>query len=215
MGDRQGVERSLTGLATVAHRAGDTTEARRLCEESLRTAHALGDREGIANSLEILAEIISAQGNVLDAARLWAAAAALREAMGVQLPPTDQVHAQQIITTTRAHVDRRSWTAAWDAGRGMAIDQAVSAALQGTPEHALQERSDEAAAARQQFPAGLTTREVEVLRLIAAGKSNREIADALFLSPATVNVHVTHILTKTNTDNRTAAALFAREHGLA
>jgi DNA-binding NarL/FixJ family response regulator len=65
------------------------------------------------------------------------------------------------------------------------------------------------------FPAGLSVREVEVLRLLAAGKSNREIADALFLSPGTINVHVTHILTKTNTTNRTEAALFARDHGLA
>jgi DNA-binding NarL/FixJ family response regulator len=65
------------------------------------------------------------------------------------------------------------------------------------------------------FPAGLSVREVEVLRLIAAGKSNREIADILFLSPGTINVHVTHILTKTNTTNRTEAAIFARDHGLA
>jgi DNA-binding CsgD family transcriptional regulator/tetratricopeptide (TPR) repeat protein len=65
------------------------------------------------------------------------------------------------------------------------------------------------------YPAGLSTREVEVLRLIAAGKSNREIAAALYLSPGTVNVHVTHILTKTNTSNRTEAAIFARDHGLA
>jgi DNA-binding NarL/FixJ family response regulator len=65
------------------------------------------------------------------------------------------------------------------------------------------------------YPAGLSGREVEVLRLIAAGRTNREIADALFLSPGTVNVHVTHILTKTNTTNRTEAALFARDHGLA
>jgi DNA-binding CsgD family transcriptional regulator len=64
------------------------------------------------------------------------------------------------------------------------------------------------------YPAGLSAREVEVLRLLAAGKTNREIADALFLSPGTVNVHVTHILTKTNTTNRTEAALFARDHGL-
>jgi DNA-binding NarL/FixJ family response regulator len=65
------------------------------------------------------------------------------------------------------------------------------------------------------YPADLSAREVEVLRLIAVGKSNREIADTLFLSPGTVNVHVTHILTKTNTTNRTEAALFARDHGLA
>jgi DNA-binding CsgD family transcriptional regulator len=65
------------------------------------------------------------------------------------------------------------------------------------------------------YPADLSAREVEVLRLIAAGRTNREIADALFLSPGTVNVHVTHILTKTNSTNRTEAALFARDHGLA
>lgn len=65
------------------------------------------------------------------------------------------------------------------------------------------------------IPAGLTAREVEVLRLIAAGKSNREIAEALFLSPGTVNVHVNHILTKTDTANRTEAAAFALRHGLA
>jgi DNA-binding NarL/FixJ family response regulator len=65
------------------------------------------------------------------------------------------------------------------------------------------------------YPADLSAREVEVLRLIAAGRTNREIADALFLSPGTVNVHVTHILTKTNTTNRTEAALFARDHGIA
>jgi DNA-binding CsgD family transcriptional regulator len=69
--------------------------------------------------------------------------------------------------------------------------------------------------ARPAYPADLSAREVDVLRLIAVGKTNREIADALFLSPGTINVHVTHILTKTNTTNRTEAALFARDHGLA
>ncbi len=64
-------------------------------------------------------------------------------------------------------------------------------------------------------PAGLSTREVEVLRLLTTGKSNREIADALFVSPGTVSVHVNHILTKTNTANRTEAAAFALRHGLA
>jgi DNA-binding CsgD family transcriptional regulator len=64
------------------------------------------------------------------------------------------------------------------------------------------------------YPAGLSAREVEVLRLLAVGKTNREIADALFLSEHTVRVHVRSILTKTETENRTAAALFSRRHGL-
>jgi DNA-binding CsgD family transcriptional regulator len=64
------------------------------------------------------------------------------------------------------------------------------------------------------YPAGLSVREVEVLRLLAAGKSNHEIADALFLSERTVNVHINHIYTKTRVDNRAAATAFAYEHDL-
>jgi DNA-binding NarL/FixJ family response regulator len=66
----------------------------------------------------------------------------------------------------------------------------------------------------QSYPGGLTQREVEVLRLIAVGKSNRDIANALFVSPNTVANHVRSILTKTNTANRTEAAAYARRHAL-
>jgi DNA-binding CsgD family transcriptional regulator/transcriptional regulator with XRE-family HTH domain len=65
------------------------------------------------------------------------------------------------------------------------------------------------------YPAGLSAREVEVLRLMAAGRSNREIAATLFLSERTVDAHVRHILAKTDTENRAAATAFALRHGLA
>jgi predicted ATPase/DNA-binding CsgD family transcriptional regulator len=65
------------------------------------------------------------------------------------------------------------------------------------------------------LPAGLSEREVEVLRLIVAGKSNRQIADELILSERTVANHLAHIFNKTGTDNRAAAAAFAIRHGLA
>ena len=74
---------------------------------------------------------------------------------------------------------------------------------------------DAPGAASAAYPAGLSAREVEVLRLLAVGRTNREIADALFLSANTVRVHVRNIMTKTDTENRTAAAAFARAHGLA
>src|SRR5690606_3075004 len=64
-------------------------------------------------------------------------------------------------------------------------------------------------------PNGLTRREVEVLRLIAVGKSNRDIADALFISLNTVANHVRNILSKTGAANRTEAAAYAIRHGLA
>jgi DNA-binding CsgD family transcriptional regulator len=65
------------------------------------------------------------------------------------------------------------------------------------------------------YPDGLTTREVEVLRLITTGKSNRDIADALFISLNTVANHVRSILSKTGAANRTEAAAYAMRHGLA
>ena len=64
------------------------------------------------------------------------------------------------------------------------------------------------------YPAGLFHREVEVLRLIAFGKTDREIAEELFISFRTVGNHVSNILNKTNTSNRTEAATFAAHQGL-
>jgi DNA-binding NarL/FixJ family response regulator len=62
---------------------------------------------------------------------------------------------------------------------------------------------------------GLSGREAEVLRLVAAGKSNQQIAGELVISPNTVAKHVTSILTKTGAANRTEAAVYARDRGLA
>jgi DNA-binding NarL/FixJ family response regulator len=64
------------------------------------------------------------------------------------------------------------------------------------------------------YPAGLSQRGVEVLRLISAGKTDREIAEELFISFRTVGNHVRNILNKTNTINRTEAATYANQHGL-
>ena len=63
-------------------------------------------------------------------------------------------------------------------------------------------------------PGGLTEREVEVLRLVAAGRSNHEIADVLVLSQKTVERHLSNIFTKLDVPSRTAAAAYAHEHGL-
>ena len=64
------------------------------------------------------------------------------------------------------------------------------------------------------YPDGLTEREVEILRLVAAGKSNPEIAEELFISPRTVSTHVSNILNKIGAANRTEAATYASRQGL-
>jgi len=70
------------------------------------------------------------------------------------------------------------------------------------------------AAAAAGHPAGLSARELQVLRLVAAGRTNPQIAAALHRSPATVAIHVRNILDKTQSANRAEAAAFAARHGL-
>ena len=80
---------------------------------------------------------------------------------------------------------------------------------------ALTETRDSQPAAKPAFPDGITQREVEVLRLISAGKTDREIAEELIISVNTVGNHVRSILNKTNAANRTEAATYAALRGLA
>jgi HD-GYP domain-containing protein (c-di-GMP phosphodiesterase class II) len=69
-------------------------------------------------------------------------------------------------------------------------------------------------AARSTWPAGLSDREVQVLRLVARGLTNRGIADELVISPRTAEHHVQHIYGKIGVSTRAGAAMFAMEHGL-
>ena len=96
-------------------------------------------------------------------------------------------------------------SSAWgDAEQGI---RAIEAFLSGLPiaQSAKPPHSD----------AGISDREIEVLRLIAAGKSNQQIADELVISRNTVRRHVSNIFDKTGVANRTEAAGYARDHGLA
>jgi DNA-binding NarL/FixJ family response regulator len=68
--------------------------------------------------------------------------------------------------------------------------------------------------ARPPAPAGLTPREVEVLRLIALGLTTRQVADELVISPKTADRHIQNVYGKVGVSTRGAAALFAIEHGL-
>ena len=82
---------------------------------------------------------------------------------------------------------------------GAILDAARVAALRGRPA----------------LPGGLSAREAEVLALVAAGRTNREIAATLVLSPKTVARHLSNIFAKLGVSSRTQAAAFAYEHGLA
>ena len=79
----------------------------------------------------------------------------------------------------------------------------------------LREGLDSKPARPTYYPDGLTQREAEVLRLISGGRTDREIGEELFISVKTVGNHVSNILNKTGTANRTEAATYAARRGLA
>jgi HD-GYP domain-containing protein (c-di-GMP phosphodiesterase class II) len=87
--------------------------------------------------------------------------------------------------------------------------------LDGDAVHAvLAETGHRVPRTRRERPAGLSRREVEVLRLLARGLSNKEMAEQLFLSPDTVKRHIQHIYDKTGLSTRAGATVFAMEHSL-
>jgi DNA-binding NarL/FixJ family response regulator len=89
----------------------------------------------------------------------------------------------------------------------MSAEQAIEYALE-------QEEVAEPTATSQAHPAGLSAREVEVVRLVAAGLTNAEVAERLFLSSRTVDWHLGSIYRKLGIHSRTEAARFAAEHDL-
>ena len=80
--------------------------------------------------------------------------------------------------------------------------------------HAHMERAEAPPAREPAYPDGLTQREVEVLRLVATGRTDREIAEELFISVATVSTHVRNLLDKTGAANRTEGKAYDGRLGL-
>lgn len=101
-----------------------------------------------------------------------------------------------------------------DAARDILLEEAREGSLDAAVVRALLDAETGEAPRRGAWPKGLSDREVEVLRLLARGRSNKEIASALGISPKTVQHHVAHVYEKIAVESRAGAALFATEAGL-
>lgn len=210
---------ALRGLGYITLAAGDADEAAALFTESLVWNRETLDRRGIAASVAALASVALARGQPERAARLLGAATGVLQAAGAsRLLPSDMPPYDRTIAAARAALGEATFTAAYDAGRALAPDEAFTAALASEePAAAPASASGTVGLARPSsgfVPAALSERELEVLRLMAAGRSNPEIAETLVISLNTVYRHVNHIFTKLGVSNRTEAAISAHQHGL-
>jgi predicted ATPase/class 3 adenylate cyclase/DNA-binding CsgD family transcriptional regulator len=215
LGDQQGIAQSLSLLARVEAHHGDYGAARTLFEESLTIARKVDDQVLIAVCLEGLAGMVAAQGESAWATRLWGAAEALRDAMGVPLPPVEYAGYERSVAAARAQLGETAFTPAWVEGRTMSPEQALAAQEPVTLPHPLATEPAPAPPAKApSSPAGLTARELEVLRLLATGLTDAQIAERLVISPRTVNNYLTSIYGKIQVSSRAAATRYAIEHDL-
>ncbi len=217
--DRWGLAQSLAILARVAIYLGDNTKARALYRQSLDILGEVGDKQLIASCLEGLANTalsfassrIGQQNSKLSredayrAVRLLGAAEQLRKTIGAPLPPIEVATYKRVVATIRAQLGDTSFKAAWREGRNMlstGISYAVIIRL-------IQESGTIPIEAS--YPAGLTQREIDVLRLVAQGLTDAQVAEELVLSTRTVSTHLRSIYRKLGVSSRSAATRFAVE----
>jgi predicted ATPase/DNA-binding CsgD family transcriptional regulator len=206
IGERQATTSALYTLAILAQTEGKDEQARNLFEEGVRLSAELGNEADVAHCLKGLASMYGAEGKLVRAARLWGAEEALLEKLEDSVytyVPDRALHRSQV-AAARSQLDEAAWAAAWTEGRMMSLDQAVEYALEPAPDPT----------APETYLAGLSAREVDVLRLVATGLTNAEVAERLFLSSRTVDWHMGSIYRKLEIHSRAEATRFAAEHGL-
>ncbi len=215
-GDHHAIADALSVLGRVASSQCDLVTAHLLYKESLAEASKIGDKPIIASSLEGLGAVAAGQGEPVWAAQLWGTAASLREMASSPITPVERAVYEEGVTAVRVRLGEKTFTAAWTEGKAMTLEQVLAARksptifeqLPGTPQLIASGQPSST------HPAGLTAREVEVLRLVAQGLTNAQIAEQLIISFHTVNAHVRSIFNKLDVNSRNAVTRFAIAHQL-
>jgi DNA-binding CsgD family transcriptional regulator len=211
LGDTVGVARAIHGLGVAARHQEDPAGAQTLFREALQVAREKGARLEISECLEGLAGVACDQRKSLRAAQLFGAAEALREEIGADRPPGIRTDHVRDVATTRAQLEEKAFTAAWDTGRSLTLEQIAAYALaeaDGAEDADGPRPLTPLQAAKRQY-GGLTARERQVAALVAQGKSNSAIASELVVTVRTVEAHITHTLRKLGFSSRAQIAAWA------
>jgi non-specific serine/threonine protein kinase len=213
LGFRWGLGDALCRLGHVERRLGHRERASAHYRESIEAGHAHGDPRLIAEAIAGVAGVAAASGAFERAARLFGVVATLRRQTTTLVKGWAPVDYELGVDTVRGALTPAAFARCWAAGERLSFADGVAAAIAACSSTAGVVVAGEPVAAID--PTTLTPREAEVLRLLAQGLSDREIAESLVLSPRTIGGYVTKLLTKLDLDSRTAAAVYAVRHGLA
>ncbi|HET9973707.1 MAG TPA: LuxR C-terminal-related transcriptional regulator [Streptosporangiaceae bacterium] len=188
VGDKTVAARALHAHGLAARMAGDTAAAWSLHREALAIRAEVGTAPGIAESLEALAGVCAGQGRGREAGELFGAADKLRSDLGMRPGPgARQAHARDVALAESAGPAEfeRGWA------RGQRAEGIVTETL-----------SREGRRVAATGWGALTRAEIEVARLAAEGLTNREIGARLFVSPRTVQTHLSHVFGKLEVASR-------------
>jgi predicted ATPase/DNA-binding CsgD family transcriptional regulator len=201
LGVRRLVAYGLVYVARAAVVQGDVEGARNRYEESLCLFREVGDVAGAAACLQGRGILLARQGNLQGCARLWGAAQDMLDRLDPTAPQPFSLSIECIADTeyehmlaeVRAQLGPQAFAAAWEEGRTM------------TPERILAAQPTNHAAMQPTRKSDLTDRESEVLALVAQGRTDAQIAEALIISPRTVHAHLRTIYRKIGVTSRFAA----------
>jgi predicted ATPase/class 3 adenylate cyclase/DNA-binding CsgD family transcriptional regulator len=187
---------TLTVHAQVAIAAGDLDQTQRDAHDALARASELGAHLPIPDILECLAVLADQDGSTREAARLLGAAHMIRQRMGLVRFKAHDARYQAPVAALREAMGEKDFDAAWVEGSAMSTEEAISYAQRG---HGQRKRPASGWAS-------LTPTERDVVRLVSDGLANKDIATRLFVSPRTVQTHLTHVYTKLGLTSRVQLA---------
>ncbi len=208
LGDEWWIAATLDSMGHVARRLGEYPLAMSRYQESLRLIWNQVDPVTARWELIGIAQTLLASGDATEAVRLIGAAQAIAVEFAVAEAPRGY---DQTVATARAALGEAAYAAEFEAGNALTLAKAMEQALSIEPA-SLARHAQPAASST---PFGLSPREMDVLRLVAQGMTDAEVAEQLVIARRTVNTHLTAIYTKLNVSSRTAATRLAIEQGLA
>lgn len=221
MESQDDIARALSGLGRLALRRGDLVHARALYEEAvmiLKQEAEIPDRVQWvqASCLEGIAEIALAQGQAAWAVRLFARAAALRTSDTYQNTiGIEQSLYERLLSKAKTRLGEETFAALWLEGRNMTTEQVLTEqGLEVTPPGTFPVAPFRISTPSTLPPAGLTRREFEVLRLVAKGLTNAQIAESLIISLTTVNSYLSSIYSKLGVSSRLGAMRYVIDRHL-
>ncbi|HTY30456.1 LuxR family transcriptional regulator [Mycobacterium sp.] len=182
---------ALLARARVAVAEGDREAAERDAHDALARAVGCGVHLHLADNLECLADV-ARDADSRQAARLFGAAEAFRQRQGMVRLKVHQAGYEASVAALRDAMDEADFDAAWAEGAALSTQEAIAYAQRGRGERKRPSSGWES----------LTPAERDVARLVCEGLANKDIATRLFVSPRTVQAHLSHVYAKLGVNSR-------------